>query len=149
MRPQHRHRLLEHIDALRGDFEQLYRDCAEDLRRTEHLDKKVVQEQSNIPVMQRQQIICCFQHLQHFLLYLYCPTIKSMHPNLERLVEIHRSIVLSPRLENCDVVRELVYQYLMEVLYNHQRIYEDLLFDKPLTEEMMHAFDCRAIQVER
>lgn len=160
VRPQHRHRLLEHIDALRGDFERLYRDCAEDLRRAEHLDKKVVQERVMALRDQIQEVRNIYklsvdsrlgydETQARDELYLARRTINALASNLERLVEIHRSIVLSPRLENCDVVRELVYQYLMEVLYNHQRIYEGLLFDKPLTEEMMHVFDCRAIQVEQ
>ena len=82
-------------------------------------------------------------------LYLSRRTINALASNLERLVEIHRSIVLAPRLEGSETVRQIVYQYLMEILYNHQRIFEYLLKDKPFDDGMMKAFTCREVQLEQ
>ncbi|MBQ5659653.1 MAG: hypothetical protein IIV02_09095, partial [Peptococcaceae bacterium] len=75
--------------------------------------------------------------------------INALASNLERLVEIHRSIVLAPQAENSDVIRQHVYQYLMEVLYNHQRVFDHLLYNKPFSDDdMLRAIDCREIQLE-
>lgn len=160
IRPQHRHRLLEHIDELRTEFEQLYRICAEDLRRQEHLDKEEmqqtivklrdqIQETRNIYKLSIDSQVGYDEKNNRDELYLARRIINALASNLERLVEIHRSIVLAPQLENSQEIRQLVYQYLMEILYNHQRVYEYLLFDKPFPEDMMKAFDCKEIQLEQ
>ncbi|GEM_PF-1483491 len=160
LRPQHQNRLEENLDDLRGEFELLYRDCVEDLRRQEHLDKEMVQERvmelrdkiqeaRNIYKLSVDSRLGYDEKHDRDELYLARRMMNALASNLERLVEIHRSIVLAPRLEEYDTIRQMVYQYLMEILYNHQRVYEYVLFDKPFTEDMMKAFDCREIQLEQ
>lgn len=160
IRPQHRHRLQESIDQLRGEFEQLYWDCVEDLRRESHLDKEVVQqrvlnlrdkiqETRNLYKLSVDSRLGYDEKNQRDDLYLARRMINALASNLERLVEIHRSIVLAPQLEGSEAMRQTVYQYLMEVLYNHQRIYGYLLFDHPFDSGMMQAFDCREVQMEQ
>jgi len=160
IRPQHRYRLEENIDALRSEFELLYRDCVEDLRREVHLDKLEVQarilalrdkiqETRNIYQLSVDSRLGYDEKHQRDELYLARRTINALASNLERLVEIHRSIILAPQLETYTEIRQAVYQYLMEILYNHQRVYEYLLFDKHFTDDMMQAFDCREVQLEQ
>lgn len=160
IRPQHRHRLQEHIDDLRTEFEHLYRDCVEDLRKDTHLDKEEVQrrvmnlrdqiqETRNIYQLSVDSRLSYHETQERDDLYLARRTINALASNLERLVEIHRSIVLAPRLENSEQIRQIVYQYLMEILYNHQRIFEYLLNEKPFSGEMMQAFNCREVQLEQ
>ena len=160
IRPQHRHRLQESVDELRSEFEQLYWDCVEDLRRESHLEKEAVQqrvmnlrdkiqETRNIYKLSVDSRLGYDEKTERDDLYLARRMINAVASNLERLVEIHRSIVLAPRLADSEVIRQTVYQYLMEVLYNHQRIFEYLLFDQPLGDEMMQAFDCREVQMEQ
>lgn len=159
-RPRHKTRLMEHIDELRTEFEQLYRDCASDLQREEHIDKAVMQERvialrdkiqetRNIYKLSVDSQLDYDEKNTKDELYLARRTINALASNLERLVEIHRSIVLAPETENSDNIRQHVYQYLMEILYNHQRIYEYILFGKSVSEEeMMRTIDCREIQLE-
>ncbi|MBO5301620.1 MAG: hypothetical protein J6A81_05320, partial [Peptococcaceae bacterium] len=159
-RPRHNTRLMEHIDELRTEFEQLYRDCASDLQREEHIDKAVMQERvialrdkiqetRNIYKLSVDSQLDYDEKNTKDELYLARRTINALASNLERLVEIHRSIVLAPETENSDTIRQHVYQYLMEILYNHQRIYEYILFGKSVSdEEMMRTIDCREIQLE-
>lgn len=160
IRPQHNHRLQEQIDQLRQEFEQLYRDCVEDLRRPQHMEKEAVQQRVMALRDKIQEVRHTYQlsvdsrlsydeKTERDDLYLARRTINALASNLERLVEIHRSIVLAPQLDGSEVIRQMVYQYLMEILYNHQRIYEELLFDRPCTEDMMQAFDCREVQLEQ
>lgn len=160
IRPQHRHRLQESLDKLRSEFEQLYWDCVEDLRRESHLDKEAVQqrvmnlrdkiqETRNIYKLSVDSRLGYDEKNERDDLYLARRMINAVASNLERLVEIHRSIVLAPRLAGSEIIRQLAYQYLMEVLYNHQRIFAYLLFDQPLGDEMMQAFDCREVQMEQ
>lgn len=160
LRPQHRHRLQEHIDDLRQEFEQLYRDCADDLQREEHLDKEEVQERvmhlrdqiqetRNIYKLSVDSRLNYDETRERDDLYLARRTINALASNLERLVEIHRSIVLAPRLDDSKKVRQIVYLYLMEILYNHQRIFEYLLYEKPFDEGIMLAFNCREVQLEQ
>lgn len=160
LRPRHKTRLMEHIDELRGEFEQLYRDCAADLERSEHMDKAQMQERvitlrdkiqetRNIYKLSVDSKLDYDEKTARDELYLARRTINALASNLERLVEIHRSIVLAPETENSHVIRQHVYQYLMEVLYNHQRIYEYILYDTPISDEaMMRTIDCREIQLE-
>ncbi len=159
IRPQHKYRLQEHIDDLRDAFEMLYRDCVEDLRKDTHLDKEEVQtrvmqlrdqiqETRNIYKLSVDSRLDYDERTVRDELYLNRRTINALASNLERLVEIHRSIVLAPRLDNSEPVRQIVYQYLMEILYNHQRIFEYLLNDKPCGDDMLKAFNCREVQLE-
>ena len=159
-RPRHKTRLMEHIDELRLEFEQLYRDCAADLERSEHMDKAhmqervialrdKIQETRNIYKLSVDSKLDYDEKNARDELYMARRTINALASNLERLVEIHRSIVLAPETENSDVIRQHVYQYLMEILYNHQRIYEHILYDKPFSnDDMLRAIDCREIQLE-
>ncbi len=159
-RPRHKTRLMEHIDELRAEFEQLYRDCANDLQRSEHMDKAhmqerviamrdKIQETRNIYKLSVDSLLDYDEKKARDELYLARRTINALASNLERLVEIHRSIVLAPQTEENEVMRQHVYQHLMEVLYNHQRIYEHLLYDKPINHEaIMQTIDCREIQLE-
>ena len=159
-RPRHKTRLMEHIDELRLEFEQLYRDCAADLERSEHMDKAYMQERvmalrdkiqetRNIYKLSVDSKLDYDEKNARDELYMARRTINALASNLERLVEIHRSIVLAPETENSDVIRQHVYQYLMEILYNHQRIYEHILYDKPFSnDDMLRAIDCREIQLE-
>lgn len=160
IRPQHKYRLQEHVDDLRDAFEVLYRDCVEDLRRDTHLNKEDVQERvmhlrdqiqetRNIYKLSVDSKLNYNEKTARDDLYLARRTINALASNLERLVEIHRSIVLAPRLDGSEAVRQIVYQYLMEILYNHQRIFEYLLKDKPFDDEMMKAFTCREVQLEQ
>lgn len=162
IRPQHKYRLHEHIDDLRNVFELLYRDCVEDLRKpeTQHLNKEEVQqrvmnlrdqvqETRNIYKLSVDSRLDYDEKTERDDLYLARRTINALASNLERLVEIHRSIVLAPRIEGSEQIRQIVYQYLMEILYNHQRIFEYLLYDKPFSDEMMQAFNCREVQLEQ
>ena len=160
IRPQHKHRLHEHMDDLRDAFELLYRDCVEDLRRDTHLDKEDVQkrvmhlrdqiqETRNIYKLSVDSCLNYDEKTARDELYLARRTINALASNLERLVEIHRSIVLAPKLDNSDKVRQIVYQYLMEILYNHQRIFEYLVKDKEFDDEMLKAFTCREVQLEQ
>lgn len=160
VRPRHKTRLMEHIDELRTEFEQLYRDCVTDLERTEHMDKAhmqervitlrdKIQETRNIYKLSVDSMLEYDEKSARDELYLARRTINALASNLERLVEIHRSIVLAPETENSDVIRQHVYQYLMEILYNHQRIYEHILYDKPISNDaMLRTIDCREIQLE-
>ena len=160
LRPRHKTRLMEHIDELRNEFEQMYRDCAADLQRTEHIDKEQmqerviafrdkVQETRNIYQLSVDSKLDYNEKTARDELYLARRTINALASNLERLVEIHRSIVLAPETENSDVIRQHVYQYLMEVLYNHQRVFDHLLYNKPFSDDdMLRAIDCREIQLE-
>ena len=144
LRPRHKIRLMEHIDELRTEFEQMYRDCADDLQREEHIDKAhmqerviafrdKIQETRNIYQLSVESKLDYNEKTARDELYLARRTINALASNLERLVEIHRSIVLAPETENSHIIRQHVYQYLMEVLYNHQRIYEHILYDKPIS----------------
>lgn len=160
LRPRHKTRLLEHIDELRLDFEALYRDCAADLDRKEHMEKAhmqervialrdKIQETRNIYKLSVDSKLDYDEKTARDELYLARRMINALASNLERLAEIHRSIVLAPETENSDVIRQHVYQYLMEILYNHQRIYEYLLYEKPLSDDaMLRTIDCREIQLE-
>lgn len=161
IRPQHRYRLQENIDELRSEFESLYRDCVEDLRRPTHLDKEEVQqrvrdlrnkiqETRNIYKLSVDSRIGYDEINARDDLYLARRMINALASNLERLVEIHRSIILAPQLDDENHIRQIIYQYLMEILYNHQRVYQYLLFDELFTDaEMMRAFDCREVQLEQ
>ena len=160
LRPRHKTRLMEHIDELRTEFEQLYRDCANDLQSTEHIEKArmqervitlrdKIQEARNIYKLSVDSLLDYDERTARDELYLARRTINALASNLERLVEIHRSIVLAPPTEDHEIIRQHVYQYLMEILYNHQRIYEHILYGKAIDEEeIMHAVDCREIQLE-
>ncbi len=159
IRPQHKYRLQEHIDDLRDAFEVLYRDCVDDLLHDTHLDKEEVQtrvmhlrdqiqETRNIYKLTVDSRLDYDERTARDELYLHRRTINALASNLERLVEIHRSIVLAPRLENSEVIRQIVYQYLMEILYNHQRVFEYLLLDKSYGDDMLKAFNCREVQLE-
>lgn len=161
IRPQHRFRLQENIDELRLEFEALYRDCVEDLRRPVHLEKEDVQqrvrefrdhiqETRNIYKLSVDSRLGYDELNARDDLYLARRMINALASNLERLVEIHRSIILAPKPEESYKIRQVIYQYLMEILYNHQRVFDYLLFDKLFTdEEMMKAFDCREVQLEQ
>ena len=160
LRPRHKTRLMEHIDELRTEFEGLYKECAADLQRNEHIDKAHMQEQviafrdkiqetRNIYKLSVDSKLDYDEKTARDELYLARRTINALASNLERLVEIHRSIVLAPETENSHIIRQHVYQYLMEVLYNHQRIFEHLLYEKPFSDDdMLRAIDCREIQLE-
>jgi len=160
LRPRHKNRLMEHIDKLRSEFEALYRDCASDLQRNTHMDKAQMQERvialrdkiqetRNIYKLSVDSKLEYDEKNARDELYLARRTINALASNLERLVEIHRSIVLAPETENSESIRQHVYQYLMEILYNHQRIYEHILYDKPFSNDnMLRTIDCREIQLE-
>lgn len=160
VRPRHKTRLMEHIDELRTEFEQLYKDCAADLQRNTHMDKAQMQERvialrdkiqetRNIYKLSVDSKLDYDEKTERDELYLARRTINALASNLERLVEIHRSIVLAPETENSHVIRQHVYQYLMEILYNHQRIYESILYDKPVSDDdLLRTIDCREIQLE-
>ncbi len=158
IRPQYQHRLQAHMDDLRLEFEQLYRDCAEDLRRETHLEKHVVQqrvmalrdqiqETRNLYKLSVDSRLGYDERTERDDLYLARRTINAIASNLERLVEMHRSIVLAPGGEENRAVREHVYQYLMDVLYNHQRIFDFVLLDQPFQDSMMQSFDCREEEI--
>ena len=159
-RPRHKTRLMEHIDELRTEFEQMYRDCAADLQRNEHIDKEhmqerviafrdKIQEARNIYQLSVDSKLDYNEKTARDELYLARRTINALASNLERLVEIHRSIVLAPETENSHIIRQHVYQYLMEILYNHQRIFESLLHDQPFSDDdMLRTINCREIQLE-
>lgn len=160
LRPQHQGRLGESLNILRTEFEQLYRDCVEDLRRDVHLEKEVVQqrvmdlrdqiqETRNIYKLSVDSRLGYDEKNDRDDLYLARRMVNALASNLERLVEIHRSIVLAPCLEENESIRQMVYQYLMEILYNHQRVYEYVLFDAPFSDDMMQAFACREVQLEQ
>lgn len=160
VRPRHKTRLMEHIDDLRTEYEQLYRECVADLQRNEHMDKvhmqervialrDKIQETRNIYQLSVDSMLDYDEKTARDELYLARRTINALASNLERLSEIHRSIVLAPETDNSDIVRQHVYQYLMEILYNHQRIYEHILYDKPISNnDMLRTIDCREIQLE-
>ena len=160
LRPRHKTRLMEHIDELRTEFEEMYRDCAADLQRDAHIDKEhmqerviafrdKVQETLNIYQLSVYSKLDYNEKTAKDELYLARRTINALASNLERLVEIHRSIILAPETENSHIIRQHVYQYLMEVLYNHQRIFEYLLYDNAFSNEaMLQTIDCREIQLE-
>lgn len=160
LRPRHKTRLIEHIDDLRSEFEQLYQECATDLIRKEHIDKvqmqervivlrDKIQETRNIYQLSVDSKLDYDEKTARDELYLARRSINALASNLERLIEIHRSIILAPDMETGNEIRQHVYQYLMEILYHHRRIYDNILYDKPIADEsMIHTIDCREIQLE-
>lgn len=158
--PKHDHRLNDKIDEVRHKFEALYHDCIDDLIRNEHLSKDEVRKRiielrdgvqmaRTIYTLTVDSRLGYDEQVERDELYLSRKAINALSSNVERLVELHRSIVFAPNVEEDWYLKGLIHQYLKEIFDNHQKIYQYILYDEPIEETIIKAFDKQESELER
>ena len=144
--PKHENRLLDHLTKLHREYEDFFQVCINDLTREtssmerEEVQEKVlylreqIQEARNILKLSEESQLAYEEPKEKDQLYLDRRMINALASNLERLIEIHRSIMLAPKEPQYDDLRELIRNYLNLVIENHKRIYTEIL-EKRLSAE--------------
>lgn len=160
LRPHHDERLYAYMNVLRHDYEAMYEECIKDLHREEHLSKDDMQKR----IMKLRDGIQNARNIYQYsedsrlhrgkeeasdLLYLERRMINALSSNLERLIEIHRSIVLAPKDQQYEALRPVVHDYLEFILHTQQNIFDYLLFDEPLADACNISFAQKADDVEK
>ena len=82
-------------------------------------------------------------------IYLERRMINAVNSNLERLIEIHRSIILAPKTAENLAMRETIYQYLRFVYNEHKQIFDYLINEKTIASVCNVTFDTQAEDVEK
>lgn len=158
--PQHSNRFYDELNVLRKDFEQLYYDCITDLLQEEHMERQQMQGRIRKLRDEIQQVRNIYQysaesqvHLDRNKeddeIYLERRMINAVNSNLERLIEIHRSIILAPQTEENLFLRQTIHHYLEFVLEEHQQIFAYLIENKPLGQLCNVTFDRQAEDPEK
>ena len=137
--PKHENRLLEHLTKLHKEYEDFFLVCIDDLKRDtssmerEEVQEKVlhlresIQEARNILKLSEDSQISYDEPREKDQLYLDRRMINALASNLERLIEIHRSIMLAPKEPQYKELRMFINNYLNLVLANHRKIYTEIL----------------------
>ncbi|NLT95457.1 MAG: aromatic acid exporter family protein [Clostridia bacterium] len=156
--PKHTHRLLEKVDELRHAFEAFYHRCVDDIVSTQQTKQEVkdraqhirniLEEARSIYVLSVDSKIGNSSKKEKDTYYLIRRAINAIQSNLERLLELHRSIVFAPNDEEYRELRRDIHSYLKEIFFYHQKIYDYILFDKPLEKRMLAQFAEQEKQLE-
>jgi len=157
--PRHTHRLLEKVDELRHTFEEFYHQCVDDILKIDHLSKQEVkattqkiknllEEARAIYVLSIESKISYDAEKEKDTYFLVRRAINAIQSNLERLLEIHRSIVLAPIDADQEELRRDIHDYLTSIFLYHQKIYDYILYDKPLEKRMLTEFSEKEKQLE-
>ncbi|MDK2824464.1 MAG: hypothetical protein PWQ67_2288 [Clostridia bacterium] len=149
--PKHTSRLIEKVDELRQTFEIFYHQCIDDILKSVFLSreevksrtqkiKNLMEEARAIYVLSIDSKLGYDEYKEKDTYFLFRKSINAIQSNLERLLEIHRSIVLAPNDEAHVEIREIIHDYLTSIFIYHQKIYDHILFGKPLEERIKNEF---------
>jgi len=149
--PRYSYRLIAKVDELRTCFENFYHKCINDLLRENHLDKEEVkkytqqikdllEEARSIYVLTIESKLGYDEDKERDAYFLIRRSINAIQSNLERLLEIHRSIVLAPRGDKEGEIQRIIFNYLKDIFNYHQKIYDHILFEKPLENRIIDEF---------
>jgi len=157
--PRHTHRLLGKVDELRHNFEEFYHQCVDDILKTTYLSrqevkartqdiKNLLEETRSIYILSIDSKFSYNEEKEKDTYFLIRRSINAIQSNLERLLEIHRSIVLAPNNENHKELRQDIHDYLTSIFLYHQKIYDYILYDKHLEKRMLTEFTEKEKQLE-
>lgn len=160
IKPQHSNRFYDELNRLRQDFEKLYLQCIGDLLHEEHMGREEMQSHIRQLRDEIQDVRSIYQYSAESRaiisskkeddeIYLERRMINAINSNLERLIEIHRSIILAPKTDENLPMRETIYEYLRFVWSEHQQIFDYLIDGKPLGSACNVTFDRQAEDAEK
>lgn len=160
MPPKHTHRLLEKVEELRHAFEEFYHRCVDDIINTSQQSKQevkdkaqniknILEETRSIYVLSIDSKIGYDPKHEKDSYFIIRRAINAIQSNLERLLELHRSIILAPNDEEYRELRQDIHSYLKSIFYYHQKIYDYILYDKPLEKRIHFEFTEKEKQLER
>ncbi|MFZ7103059.1 MAG: FUSC family protein [Peptococcaceae bacterium] len=149
--PKHTFRLIDKVDELRQAFEDFYHQCVNDIISTALLTrqevkikttsiKNLLEEARSIYALSIENIIGYDEGKEKDAYFLMRKSINAIQSNLERLLEIHRSIVLAPNAEEHQEIRKLIHDYLESIFMYHQKIYGHILFDEVIENRYLNEF---------
>ncbi|KJS19331.1 MAG: hypothetical protein VR72_19080 [Clostridiaceae bacterium BRH_c20a] len=157
--PRHSHRLLEKVDELRHTFEEFYHRCVDDVLNNNPLGreevktntqniKNLLEEARSIYVLSIESKLKYDEEKEKDTYFLVRRSINAIQSNLERLLEVHRSIILAPNTEIHKELRQEIHNYLTSIFFYHQKIYDYVLHDKPLEDRIITEFNVKEKEVE-
>jgi len=157
--PRHSHRLLEKVDLLRHTFEEFYHKCVDDVLNNTTLSreevktntqniKNLLEEARSIYILSIESKLKYDEEKEKDTYFLIRKSINAIQSNLERLLEVHRSIILAPSKENHKELRQEIHDYLTSIFFNHQKIYDYILHDKPLEDRIIAEINVKIKEVE-
>ncbi|MFZ5943096.1 MAG: FUSC family protein [Bacillota bacterium] len=158
--PRHTSRLIEKVDKLRHIFEDFYYLCVNDIVRETYLSKKEVKDKTlylkelleetrGIYALSIESMLGYQEGKAKDSYFLIRKSINAVQSNLERLLEIHRSIILAPPDECHHEIRQKIHHYLTSIFLYHQRIYDHILYGKPLESRIINEFAEEEKEVEK
>jgi uncharacterized membrane protein YgaE (UPF0421/DUF939 family) len=157
--PKHSYRLLEKVEELRHTFEEFYHRCVDDIINTTQQSKQkvkddtqnirnIIEEARSIYVLSVNSKIGNDSKKEQDSYYIIRRAINAIQSNLERLLELHRSIVLAPNKEDFQDLRQDIHGYLKSIFFYHQKIYDYILYDKPMEKRTLSQFTEKEKQLE-
>lgn len=160
IKPQHTDRFYDEMDKLRQNFESLYLECINDLLHDEHMSREEmqghiremrdeIQDVRNIYQYSAESRRNFYSKKEDDEIYLERRMINALNSNLERLIEIHRSIILAPKTAENLAMRETIYEYLRFVYNEHKQIFDYLINEKTIASVCNVTFDTQAEDVEK
>lgn len=149
--PRHNYRLLEKVDELIQTFDDFYQRCIADIIQTPHLGREEVKKTTQIirDMIEEARYIYVLSIESKFnydeskekdTYFLIRKTINAMQFNLEKLLEIHRSIILAPQEDYYQELRQDIYDYLVSIFVCYQKIYKYILYDKIIDKSFLSEF---------
>lgn len=149
--PKHTERLVNKVDELRKKFDELYQICINDILEETKLTKEEVkiytvdirnllEEAREIYHLSIDSIIGYNENREKDEFFLIKKSINAIQSNLERLLEIHRSILFAPTGPDKKEIRENMHFYLKSIFSYHQKIYNHVLFGQPIEERIINRF---------
>lgn len=149
--PRHTSRLIKKLDELRLTFEDFYHKAIDDLLHKDYLAREDVKtytqkikdllfEARSIYVLSIESMLGYDENKEKDEYFLIRKAINAIQSNLERLLEIHHSIVLAPTDENHLEIRQMIHQYLTLIFNYHQKIYDHILYGKYLENRIINEF---------
>jgi len=159
MPPRHSSRLINKVDELRQNFESFYSKCIGDILQSSHLSRQEVKEYTQkirdllfeareIYVLSIDSKLGYKEDKEKDAYFLIRKAINAIQSNLERLLEIHRSIVLAPQDKKLEEIRQNIHYYLSSIFIYHKKIYNSILFGKKLENRIINEFAEEQKQLE-
>ncbi|MGI6405306.1 MAG: aromatic acid exporter family protein [Syntrophaceticus sp.] len=136
MPPDYTQDLKAKINDLRIKFENLFEDAINDILREEKVEKEVIKNNRQIIKDELDDTRDIYSLLNDDIMPENKKTIKhyrrsinAIQSNLERITNIHKSIVYMPSSSQYSEIRQKLYQYLEYLLILHRQIYNYIAQD--------------------
>jgi uncharacterized membrane protein YgaE (UPF0421/DUF939 family) len=157
--PRHNYRLLEKVDELRHVFDKFSQRCIRDILYTPHLSREEVEENAQkikdlieearyIYVLSIESKFNYDEKKEKDTYFLIRKTINAILFDLEKLLEIHRSILLAPKEDNYQELRQNIYEFLSIIFNRNQNIFNYILYNQKLDNSLVEEFTRKEEQLE-